>query len=70
LDNLDEGSHDLRKEDDSNQHENDSDKLLVPGDGVVVTIPNGRECGQSKVADDDHLSDEGLLAVGLDPLTV
>lgn len=29
LDNLDEGSHDLREENDTNKHENDSDNLFV-----------------------------------------
>jgi hypothetical protein len=70
LDNVNEGSHDLGEENDSHQHENDSNQLLISRDGVVITVSNGGKGGKSKVADNDGLSHERLLAIRFYPLFV
>ena len=50
-----EGVHDVREETDSTQHEENGDDQLIGGDRVVVSVPYGRQSGQSKVRNDDHL---------------
>ena len=58
--------HDVRKETDSSQHEENSYDLFICWDRVVVSIPNSRKGGQSEVRNDDHLS----LIVNLAPYLV
>jgi hypothetical protein len=70
LDNFDERSHDLREEDDTNQHENDPNEFLIPRDGIIVSIANCRKSCESEVANHDSLGHERLFAVRFNPFFI
>ena len=56
LDNFDERTHNLREEDNTDEHEENSNEHLGYRDWEVVTISDGRKSGKGEVAYDNGLS--------------
>ena len=66
LNNLDEVSHNLREENNTNQHDDDTKKHLNHRDRIEVTITHSWKCGERKVANDNELS-ENILTILVSP---
>lgn len=70
LNDLNKLAHDLSEEDYARKHENDTNNLLSPRDGIEIPVADRRKRGEGVIANYNSLRRVILYTVLLDPIAV